>query len=85
MHTVPHATIPSYRAKIIDQPLKKFLSLVVSWVKFDGKILTFKVNFLCLKLSESFYFFSLKNMIVGAHFLLLTFFENITSKNHFIF
>ena len=56
---------------------KKFLSLSVSWVKIvkNGKILTFKVNFLCQKLSESFsIFFSLKNLILGAHLLLLTFF-----------
>ena len=42
------------------------------------KNLTFKVNFLCQKLSESFsIFFSLKNINLGAHFLLLTFFDNI--------
>ena len=40
--------------------------------------LTFKVNFLCQKSSESFsIFFSLKNTNLGAHFLLLTFFDNI--------
>ena len=41
-------------------------------------LLTFKVNFLYQKLSESFsIFFSLKNINLGAHFLLLTFFDNI--------
>ena len=41
-------------------------------------LLTFKVNFLYEKLSESFsIFFSLKNINLGAHFLLLTFFDNI--------
>ena len=36
--------------------------------------LTFKVNFLCLKLLESFWlFFSLKNTNLGANFLSLTF------------
>ena len=40
--------------------------------------LTFKVNFLCQKSSESFStFFSLKNINLGAHLLLLTFFDNI--------
>jgi hypothetical protein len=55
-HTVAHSTRPSFRPKIYNQPLKKFLSLAVSWVKVvkNGKILTFKVNFLCQKLSESF-------------------------------
>ena len=39
---------------------------------------TFKVNFLYQKLSESFsIFFSLKNINLGAHFLLLTFFDSI--------
>ena len=36
--------------------------------------LTFKFNFLCQKSSESF---SLKNTNLGAHYLLLTFFDNI--------
>merc|ERR1719491_1503560 len=41
-------------------------------------LLNFKVNFLYQKLSESFsIFFSLKNINLGAHFLLLTFFDNI--------
>jgi hypothetical protein len=41
-------------------------------------LLTFKVNFLYQKLSESFsIFFSLKNINLGAHFLLLTFLDNI--------
>ena len=55
-HTVAHSTRPSFRLKTNNQPLKKFLSLAVSWVKVvkDGKILTFKVNFLCKKLYESF-------------------------------
>ena len=45
--------------------------------KFDHN-LTFKVNFPCQKLSKSFaIFFSLKNINLGAHFLLLTFFDNI--------
>ena len=40
------------------------------------KNLTFKVTFLCLKLCESFYFFSF--IFLGAHFLLLTF---LTTSN----
>ena len=41
-------------------------------------LLTFKVNFLFQKLSESFsIFFSLKNINLGAHCLLLTFFDSI--------
>ena len=54
-HTVAHSTRPSFRLKTNNQPLKKFLSLAVSWVKVvkNGKILTFKVNFLCPKLTES--------------------------------
>ena len=50
-HTVAHFTRPSFRPKSNNQPLKKFLSLAVSWVKVvkNCKILTFKVNFLCQK------------------------------------
>ena len=32
-HTVAHSTRPSFRSKTNNQPLKKFLSLVFSWVK----------------------------------------------------
>ena len=68
---VPHSTEPSSRSKTNNQSNKKFLRLAVSWVKVvkNGKILTFKLNFLCQKLSKSFWKkFSLKNMILGAHF-----------------
>ena len=78
-HTVAHSTRPSFRPKTNNQPIKKFLSLAVSWVKFvkNCKILTFKVKFLCQKWSESFYFFHrLNNIILEAHSLLLTIFEN---------
>ena len=52
-----------------------FLYLLLS---FLSQNLTFKVNFLCQKSSESFsIFFSLKNTNLGAHFLLLTLFDNI--------
>ena len=41
-------------------------------------LLTFKVNFVYQKLSESFsIFFSLKDINLGAHFLLLRFFDKI--------
>ena len=55
-HIVAHSTRPSFRLKTNNQPPKKFLSLAVSWVKAvkNGKILTFKVNFLCQKSSKSF-------------------------------
>ena len=55
-HTVAHSTKPSFRPKTNNQPLKKFLNLALSWGKVvkNGKILTFKLNFLCQKLSESF-------------------------------
>ena len=43
-------------------------------------LLTFKVNFLYQKLSESFsIFFSLKNINLGAYLSLLTFFDNMIS------
>ena len=63
---------------------RKFLNFE-NWVNGEvsksaksPNLLTFKINFLCQKLSESFsIFFSLKNINLGAHFLLLTFFDNI--------
>ena len=46
MHTVAHSTRPSFRPKPNNQTLKKFLILVISWVKVvkNCKILTFKVK-----------------------------------------
>ena len=46
--------------------------------------LIFKVNFLCQnhsKLSHFFFFFSLGNISLGAHVLLLTFFDNFNLQN----
>ena len=56
MLSVAHSTKPSFSPKTNNQPLKKFLSLALSSTKVvkNGKILTFKVNFLCQKISESF-------------------------------
>ena len=55
-----------------------------TWVNSAPKLadkkcqfLTFKVNFLCQKLPNLSIFFSLKNINLGAHFLLLTFFDSI--------
>ena len=58
-HTVAHSTKPSFMPRTNNQPPKKFLSLALSCAKVvkNGKILTFKVNFLCQKLSESFSIF----------------------------
>ena len=55
-HTVAYSTRSSFRPKTNNQPTKKCLSLTVTWVKVIKmcKILTFKVNFLCQKGSESF-------------------------------
>ena len=71
-HTVAQSTRPSFRLKINNQPLKKFLSLAVSLVKVvkNSKILTFKVNFLCQKLWESL------KKIIGEYQFRPTFFEN---------
>ena len=46
---VENCTLNKNWSKINKQPLKRFLSLTVSWVKTvkTGKILTFKVNCLC--------------------------------------
>ena len=53
-HTVAHSTKPSFMPKTNNQPPKKFsvLGLVEQKVAKNGKILTFKVNFLCQKISE---------------------------------
>ena len=55
-HTVAHSTKCSFMPKTNNQPPKNVLSLALSCTKVvkNGKILTFKVNFLCQKISESF-------------------------------
>ena len=54
-----------------------WLSQMFTWVVKKCLNLTFKVNFHSQKLYESFWcFFSLKNISLGAGFLLLTFFKN---------
>ena len=40
-HTVAHSTRPSFRPKTNNQPIKKFLSLVVSWVKVIKNLTSF--------------------------------------------
>ena len=56
LHTFAHFTGPSFRVKAKLLPNKIFLCLVKTCVKVveNCKILTFKVNFLHQKLSESF-------------------------------
>ena len=69
-HTVAHSTKRSFMPKTNNQPPKKALSLALSWTEVvkNGKILTFKVNFLSQKISNlSKKKISLKNMILGAH------------------
>ena len=46
-------------------------------LNFENWSKTLEVNFLRQKSSKYFSFFSLKNINLGAHFLLLTFFDNI--------
>ena len=57
------------KMKKINKKVRIFLGIE------NCQFLTFKVDYLCQKLTESFsIFFSLKNINLGAHFLLLTFF-----------
>ena len=75
-HTIAHFTGPSFMLKANNQPYKKNFGLAFSWAKVvkNCKILTFKVNFRCQKLSEAFQKkISSNNINLGAHFLLLTF------------
>ena len=87
-HTVVHSTRPFYRPKATNQPLKKFLSLAVRWVKVIkyGKILTIKVNFSMSKIIRIF----LKLFLIEEYDFRGTFFVNDTFwklhfLNHFIF
>ena len=77
-HTFEHSNRSSCRSKTNNQPIKKFLSqLSKSCQKWQNS--DFQSQFSMSKIIRSFlifFFFSLKNMILGAHLLLLTFFEN---------
>ena len=66
------ASVSTYSKEIIE-----FWELVLWGGVKKCHYLTFKVNFLHQKSSESFTFFSLNNTNLGAHFLLLVLFENI--------
>ena len=72
-HTVAHSTKLSFRPKTNNQPI---LSLSVSWVKVvkNCKILTFKSTSKMLRIFLKT--FTLKNIILEARFLLLTFLDN---------
>ena len=73
---LPHPILSP--ALATDKKWVNFISLTKTQKSADQKcrFLTFKVNFLCQKLSETFQkIFSLKNIILGVHFLFLTFFQ----------
>ena len=69
-HTVAHSSRPFFRPTT---------SRINSFKAKNGKILSIEVNFLFQKLSEAFYFL-LTNIILGTHFLLLTFFTTSILK-----
>ena len=84
-HTIEHST---FRPKINNQPIKKFLRLVITWVKVVKmcKFLTFKYNFLCQKWTESFE----KNFFIEGYHLrstlfIIGIFWQLQFLNHFIF
>ena len=74
---------PIFQNGLQNQPSSRIISILGCFAQLcqlgaKCKNWTFKVNFLCQKSSESFsIFFSLKNTNLGAHFLLLTLFDNI--------
>ena len=78
-HTVAHSTKPSYMPKTNNQPPKKVFKSCAKLSKSCQKWQNsdFQSQF---SMSKNIRIFlkknSLKNMILGAHFLLLTFFEN---------
>ena len=85
-HIIAPFTGLSFMLKTNNQLYKKKLYLAFSWVNVvkNCKILTFKVNFLCQKLSESFQKkFSLNNINLGAHILLLTVLTTSTFIAHY--
>ena len=77
-HIVAHSTRPSFRPKINNQPLKKFLSLAVSWVKVvkNGKILTSKSIFYVKYYPNLSIFFFIEEYDFRGTLMLFTFFEN---------
>ena len=81
-YTVAHSTRPSFRPKTNNQPTKKFLSLAGHLSKSHENVQNsdFQCQFSMSKRIRIFLKkFSLENIICGAHFLLLTFFDNFNS------
>ena len=72
--------------KTNNHPLKKFLSLVLSWAKVvkNGRILTFKVNFLRQKISESFKKILIEEYDFKGTLFVIDIFWKLQSLNHFI-
>ena len=74
--------------KANNQPYKNVLDHAFSWVNIvkDCKILTFKVNFLCQKLSESFQiFFFIDQYQLRSTFFVIDIFWQIQFLKHFIY
>ena len=88
MHTVAHFTRLYFRSKTNNQPIKKILGLAVTWVKVvkNCKILTFKVNFLCQKLSESFQiFFFIEEHHFRGMFFVIDIFWKLQLVKYFVY
>ena len=75
LHTFTHLTGSSFMLKAKLLPNKTFLGLMQTCIKGveNGKILTFKVNFLHQTLSESFYFFFIEEYQFRSTFSSLKF------------
>ena len=83
-HTVAHST---FTPKTNNQPPKKFLSLALSWAEVvkNGKILTFKVNFLSQKLSKSFKKKFIEEYDFRGTLFVIDIFWKLQFSNHSIF
>ena len=78
-HAVTHSDRPSFRPKTNNKPIKKFLNSCGQLGKSCQKLQNsdFQSQFSMSKIIRIFLKkISLKNIILGAHILLLTFFEN---------
>ena len=86
-HSVAHSTRPSFRPKINNQPLKKFLSLALSWTKVvPWKKLFLKKN---VSLKKLLFLFSQKDTYLAFQFLfpsvLLSCYHHLKAKNGMYF
>ena len=87
-HTVAHSTMPSFRPKANNQPIKKFFSIATTWVNVVKmcKNSDFQSQFSMSKMIRSFLiFFFIEEYHLRSTFFVIDIFWQFQFLSHFIF